>query len=386
MTIKQKITKTISLIFGQISWKCPPWLCFLNNKSKGLFSRKSIFGAGALIVVAAGLGYYWVINQRVVNTVSSAYLENIYPVEQLKKTDNIPPVKPLTLTVNFSGVYGRGPSQAAPLDQVDQPIKRGVSMTPSMPGKWLWDGSNTINFLPAKHWPAGMNYQIKFDKKLLSKQTLMKQYTLSFHTQKMTSSLRDFRFYLDPTNPEQRYLVATIYFNYPVDKASLKKHLELYFQKTTTQTAMVQNAGEAIPYTVSLGPYKRYAYIHSKAITLNKIDRFAELSLSKGIKPVDGYPSQMQVSRTVKIPSLGDFLKVTSANALIVSDKDNIPHKTLVINTTVGVTQQQFNQNVKVYLLPYHKKTTSPIYIVSNLPFVWLINWFNALGRTLAIL
>ncbi len=177
----------------------------------------------------------------------------------------------------------------------------------------------------------------------------MAAYELSFTTKPFAATVKEFKFYQDPINPEVHEAVATIEFNYPVSPDSLQKNTSLSFltNKKDSSTA------EAVPFTYSYDSNKRVAYLHSSTIAINDVPRYLKLTLQQNIASSTlsttlGKP----LSRNLLIPDSSNFLKIINATANIIRNDKDRPEQVLTIETSIGVNEQQFNKAVHIYVLP----------------------------------
>ncbi len=167
----------------------------------------------------------------------------------------------------------------------------------------------------------------------------------------MPLKLKNFKLYVDPANPRLRQAVADIYFNYPVDAASLENKIQLRWQ---AESSMDFGASCApLKYSIKLDEHKRIAYLKSESLPIPEVDRFLALTVDKGIKPLNG-PAQTEepVTGKILIVDATDYFKVAKlASSIIRNDKDR-PEQILTVETTLGVKQEELDQHLHFYELP----------------------------------
>ena len=338
-----------ALLIGQFSWKRPNWLKSLCQKVK---SRPGVFWgmvSGLVILLAiAFYGYHWYQN------IPKPKLITAY-ITAPKITPVIDELIPDNLNIDF-GLAGREnegftAQSVAPLKQINKEVTEGITMTPAIQGKWYWQNDNHLTFTPSQDWPAGQTYQIHFDKSVFAAKKKMAKMDYAFSTQPFLINIAEFKFYQDPENSQLRQAVATIHFNYPVNTTNFESNISLMLQALANGKLNLN--AKRFKYTVSYDEHKRTAYLHSEALPVSDVERYLLLTISKGVKPIAG-PSVTteDVTKTVLIPDVGSYFKVSNTSAEIVRNEQDRPEQVLTVETTLGVTEADINKALHVYLLP----------------------------------
>lgn len=338
-----------TLIFGKISWTCPPWLSMICQK---IWTNSRIFWGLliALVVLTSLLIGYQSLPQpnRIIAHITAP---DITPLAD----ELIPHV----LTLEFAYEKpGSNNISVAPLNLIGKKVAEGVTISPTIPGTWAWENDNHLVFTPKTDWPAGQKYTIHATKEIFAKGTPLKSLDYSFTTHAFNATITDFQFYQDPTNPNTREAIATLSFNYPVNIKSLENNVKLMLQAIShgAQSKMA----ERFNFTITYDKYKRTAYIHSESLKLPEIPRYLEITLNKGIKALAGDSETTEsISKTVLIPDAQSYFKINQATASIVRNDRDQPGQILSIETTVGATEAILNKNLHVYLLPQDLPATA---------------------------
>ncbi len=320
---------------GQISWIQPPWLLSLRKKIQPTVAIVILLGL-VVLLAATYFGYHWYSSLP-----KPSYVTVTITPPQTTPIESEP--KPQSLAITFS-------ANVAPLNLIYKEVNQGVTISPALPGSWVWNSGNTLLFTPKTAWSAGQDYKVSFSKELFTENTKLSLWSHTFSTAPLTPKIIDFRFYQDPTNPKIKQAVSTIEFNYPIDTKNLADYISLRLQ------ALKSEATKPYNYTLSYDQYKRTAYMRSEPLTLDQVARYLQLTVSKGVPPVNGNPSVKDVSQTLLIPNLGSFFKIINATANIVRDQNNKPEQVLVIETTAGVTTAELQKALHVYQLPAKKQ------------------------------
>lgn len=346
----------LAFFIGRISWSSPPWLQSLQRKAHEqprLFWRTT--GSLLILLLIIGFGYHWYSHRpRPVLVTALITPPQITPVAKTLVPD--------VLTVDFGLNTGEfSPQSVAPLNLIGKEVVSGITLTPAIAGKWLWQSDSRLVFRPTEDWPAGQQYTIHFDHNVFTSGKKMESYHYSFSTHAFEATIAEFKFYQDPVNPQLRQAVATINFNFPVDSDSFENKTTLILE-ALKQSLNVRT--QSFKYTVSYDEHKRTAYLHSEPLPLPEMPRYLLLTIDKGVKSASGTASTSEsITKNVLIPDAGSFLKINKASAAIIRNDQDRPEQVLTLETTIGVTETELNKALHVYLLPqdYPASATQPV-------------------------
>ncbi|GLQ31069.1 alpha-2-macroglobulin family protein [Litoribrevibacter albus] len=353
------ITWVLNLIFFRflgISWTVPGWLSGLNETRR---TKPKKFWSISLIIFGL-LGGTWY-HLFVPKPPKVTALLSQPGISQNEET--IRP-KPLTIsfdyqTVDFSnylstGLIARPDTRlsVAPIEQVDKEITQGIKLFPNRAGTWRWVGDNRIQFTPDADWPANQEYKVTFAENFFADHIEMADLSYEFTTRDFSASTEDFRLYKDPTKRNAQYLVATVSFSHPVDKETLREHVGF-------EIIQPQDGGEDLSKTykpsfeINYGLNDREIYLKSEQISLPVHDQYAYLKVSKELKTVGSDATlSNRINKKVLLPNISDFLKVSNADVRILRNQDNQPEQILSLQFTDGITLDEVQSNLEVYLLP----------------------------------
>lgn len=351
--IMNVLCSVFSGLFGKVKWNSPPWLKYLEQKSKS--SPKVFWGATLLFIALLGAGAYgayWYNNlPKPVYITASITTPDITPNEENLVPNN--------LIIDF-GIKNNEfmPQSVAPINLIGKEIDEGIEMTPEITGKWSWNSDSQLVFIPAEDWPAGQKYHIHFAENFFAPNTNIDSYDLSFTTKPFQATINEFKFYQDPVNSETRYAVATIQFNYPVNTDNLEKNTSLIFQ--TIKDGKINLNAESVPFSYTYDNHKRIAYLHSANIKIKDVSRYLLLTLNKNVSSsTDSSDLGQQITKNLLIPDASNFLKVVSTAANIIRNDKDRPEQVLAIETSLGVSESEFNKSIHVYLLPQDYPATA---------------------------
>jgi uncharacterized protein YfaS (alpha-2-macroglobulin family) len=355
-----------STLFGRINWTSPPWLSYLNHKSstspKSFWSSVTLFIA---LLVAAGYGIHWYQNLP----------EPIYVTASISEpeiTPNAEELIPGLLTIDFGVKEGNEfrVKSVAPINSVGKNVEQGIEINPKIEGTWYWASDSHLIFTPSQDWPAGQKYTIHTDPSFFVPKTKFKSNDFTFSTKPFAATIKEFKFYQDPVTPDNRKVVATIEFNYPVNEESLKQNTSLMFQAVKNNQLNLNT--EPVAFTYTYDANKRTAYLSSDPIKIQDYARYLRLTIEKKVNPnPDTTKLNQEVSQNVLIPDATNFLSVLSSSASIVRNDKDKPEQVLTIETTLGINESDFNNSVHLYLLPQNYPATRTTDEIQN------YNWQN---------
>lgn len=352
-----------ALIFGRVSWSCPPWFLNLRQKISSnprLSLRISIV---FLILVFIGIfGYHWYKNLPRPHLVTAS-------ITQPKITPVAKTLIPDVLTIDF-GIDNGGfkTKSVVPLNQIGKEVTKGITIDPGIPGKWVWQTDSRLIFTPTKDWPAGQIYSIHFAKNIFASHIKMEKLTYSFSTLPFQATISEFKFYQDPVNPQIRQAVATVNFNYPVNTHSFENKTSLILQ--SLKNSNLDLSAKHFNLSFTYDENKRTAYIHSESLPLPETTQYLNLIINKGVKSLTSPAvTEEAVTQKVILPDAGSYFKVSNTTASIVRNEQDRPEQMIILETTLGVTDAELNKGLHVYLLPQDYPATAAEPVKQN--YVW---------------
>ncbi|MGM0418075.1 MAG: alpha-2-macroglobulin family protein [Thermodesulfobacteriota bacterium] len=333
-----KIIRQILVFFtGNFSWTPPPWFSFIKRfklQSPFVFSFVSIAVAVSAAAVLAGCIYLF--------SGDSDLLKPQVTPPKITKPGQSPGELTIGFTVKDSDI--KKFRSVADLSLAGEKIDTGVSLFPSLKGKWEWKDDKILVFYPEEDWPADKEFKISFDKSVFAKNIKLESYKAEFKTPEFKSEIKEFRFYTNPENRKIHKGVASLEFNYPVDPKSLKNLVSLSIEDKN------------IDYDVKFDEFRRKAFIHSKPLKIEANKKYLKLLVDKGIATTaGGAATKEKSSDTVVIPSMESFFKIKSLNTDIIRDQENNPVQSLVLSFTDRVDPEELKDKVNIYLLPEKK-------------------------------
>jgi uncharacterized protein YfaS (alpha-2-macroglobulin family) len=352
--IATKISTIFSILFGRIRWSSPPWFNYFQHKAvskpKQFWATTGFF---IVLLAALGYGYHWYKNLPQPKLVEAT-------ITAPKVTALADELIPDNLIIDFGNGAGDNfvSQSVAALNLINKELSKGIQLTPAMPGKWIWSGDSKLIFTPAADWPAGQTYSIHVAKELFAPTAKMASYDYQFSTAAFAGKIAEFKFYQDPTNPKIRKAIATINFNFPVDKASLEAKTSLMLE--ALKNSKLDLNAEKYKFSIEYDQHKRQAYLHSANLALPEISRYLLLTIGKGVKSATGSGElKSALSRNLLIPDSSNYLKISKAAAAIIRNAQDRPEQILTVESSLGVTEPEINKSLHVYLLPRNYPATA---------------------------
>ncbi len=225
---------------------------------------------------------------------------------------------------------------AARIELAGKEITSGISISPALPGKWVWADDRKITFFPSADWQVGAEYSVKMEKTLFGDKVKLAGYSFSFRTAELQASLEDAQLYIDPLLPQSKRITATVVFTHPVETAGVQKALKLDF-----------------PFTVTYDQYLAKAYIVSENIPLSDKTVRTKVKVAGRIAPAGGgSPLAADLSAEIVIPGRLDYASIQGLDTALVREESYAYQRLLAFQFNPGVRPQELAEALSVFLLP----------------------------------
>ena len=349
-------------IFGSLSWTAPDWLqqLLLQAKQRPVrFFTAVVLLLAVVVASVAGFRYYQQLPKPL------RVMANVSAPELGYYQDDIEQPTPLILQFAYEQISPPTAARimpavqlsAARLDLIGEVLSTGVSISPAISGKWLWQDENTLTFTPEQAWPAGSSYQVSLTPDIFAASTILSKDSYRFSTPELTAHIERLRFYQHPTEQATRQVVATLSFSHPVALDSVEQQLSLTMRDNG---ADLNNKGQALAFSLTADKTGREVYVQSSALTLPAQEQYLTLLLQKGVKAKTGRGiTTDSATDQLLVPDKGSFLKVEQLSADIVYTPEQQPEQMLLLEFTDRINRTELQQKLKLYLLPKHPKRKS---------------------------
>jgi uncharacterized protein YfaS (alpha-2-macroglobulin family) len=219
-----------------------------------------------------------------------------------------------------------------------------------MAGGWHWAAGDTLVFQPTEDWPADQKFRIIFDRTFFPRHVLMERFVYEAETKPFSIAMKEVEFYQNPLNPTVRQVTATLELSHAVEPGELERHLQLAM---VSGVSLFPPNDPAPHFTISYGLHKRLAYVRSSPISLPEHDDFMKLTLSKGVRTLQGGATTHSVVESkLSIPSAAGMFRIDSIKPTIVRNKANEPEQLIVLTTTADINPKELAKAIEIRLLP----------------------------------
>lgn len=360
-------TSLFSKIFGSVNWTAPRWLKQLCTNAK---QRPVKFWGSTLLLLAfigAVVGGYYYYQQlpKPLQVVAS-----VHGPELGDYADDVEQPTPVTLTFDYD--YDTGSRQimpatvlsAARLDLIGEVLTDGVTISPAIAGKWLWQDENTLSFTPEQAWPAGQQYQVTLNKSIFANDINLSKQEYRIDSQPLTVEINRLRFYQHPTELNTRQVVATLNFSHPVLLDSVKKQLSMLMRASGSDK---NSKAQSLDFTLTADKTNREFYLQSAPLTLPEREQYLTVLLNANVTALQGNgKTTEQQSEQLLVPDKSSFLKVDEIRTDIIRTPELEPEQMLLLSFTDRISRQELQQKLKLYVLPKHPKRNSNYWAVGE--------------------
>ncbi|MCL2162622.1 MAG: hypothetical protein FWH56_12270, partial [Betaproteobacteria bacterium] len=336
----------IHQVFGELFWRPPYWTVFAGrgvNTATGYARHHPARTIGAVLALTALMSScaWWVAQPK-----PPEPLKVVLTVKNPDRTDyrfDQPTVSPLRISFSI---------EVAALDSVNKEVaSEQIAMSPPLAGKWKWDSSKVLTFLPETDWPVDSKHTVTFSPKMFRPEARFDSYKTTFQTARFEAQSLSARFDQHPESPEDKRVVASINFTHPVDTADFEKRVSLMLEGR--EKGQPGSGGEKkTAFEVSFDNKKLNAYVRSAMLPIPKKAQTMRVTVGKGVRAAaGGNGTNDALTTSVFIPGL-DGLKVNDLETVVATNEKYQPEQVLILRMSMLVHEQQAKDAVKVWLLP----------------------------------
>lgn len=340
--IKSFFGNLFALIFGNVNYTKPVWLqkIFDLAKVNPQKTKKFFITLSAVVVTIVGVflakNYYD--NLPKPNAVS-------FRVGQIYSYNHVQP-EPRSLYITFN-------KSAASVDMIGKPIADGIKLKPEIKGQWVWASDKELKFTPImekgkSEWPIGQKFNGTISKKILGPNIVLQDYDFKFEIDPLKANSSSSGFHQDPRFAENKKVITTFHFNYPVDPESVKKRLSL-MEKTDNGIEGRSN----LEFSVSFDEYKTNMYVQSANLKIGNSNVVYRYVIAKGFNSPLGGESVAEADASIRVPSLYDYFKITNAAIVIARNEKFESEQILRFENVAEIASEELFKSIEVYELPY---------------------------------
>ncbi len=230
-------------------------------------------------------------------------------------------------------------------------VRRGITMTPAIPGEWKWNDDYQLSFTPHQPWLADQEYVVDLDKSVFPEHVSLNHYTYRFRSNRFRIAIPEMKFFQDPDNPARKVVATRMTFNYPVDRATLEPRTAFSFDDRKNNQSL--SAEDRFPFEITYNPDGTSARLVTPLTLLPDKEKFLKLVVDSGVQPrAQARPSKRAFSERVRVPSLDDYYRVNSATVSLVKNENFGTDQVLVLDTNVKAVPEEIGGHMEVFLLP----------------------------------
>lgn len=354
--IIQLINKFFSNIFGDIKYTKPIWLENIVEKLNANPQRTKKIFISLAAAVAVIVGGFWAKHyydnlprpDAVSFRIGQIYLYNFYKPEAR------------SLFITFS-------KSVASVDSIGKPIVDGIRMKPEVKGQWVWVSDKELKFTPIMEkgksdWPIGQKFEGTISKKILGPNIILKDYDFKFESEPLKAYKESSSFHQDPRFADNKKVIATFHFNYPIDPESAKKRLTL-MEKADGGL----ETKSKLEFSVSFDELKAYMYVQSANLKISDKNMTYRYVLDSGFTTSLGGEAFESADAVVSVPSLYDYFKITNASIVIARNEKFESEQILRFENVAEIASEELFKAIEVYELPLQLDPAEK----KKLPYAW---------------
>ena len=263
-----------------------------------------------------------------------------------------PDFPPSSLYIEFDG-------SVSPVDMADREIDLSgenagkIEISPRIGGKWRWSSDSELVFSPSEAWLLDTTYKVRLRDDIFSDSVSVKN-DFSFRTEGLSVVLCDPDFYINPENPEEKRVTATVRASHPLERENFEKFISMEMKVRGEKGPSVS---KKMNFTVSWSKDSTEAYLVSDIVPVPP--RTSDFT----IKMASGIPSTFKVrsgssdsgSRTLEIPGMSDFVRVLQISHSLIKNESQNYDQILSIETKGSVSSGELLSHMEAFILPADK-------------------------------
>lgn len=339
----------VSKLTGSFSYQAPGWMLGLQKWRQGSPLVFSV--ASCCLFFSALLISWWAYLQ--LNRPAQPLVHASIELEQLQ-TD-------APLFIQFSQptflssdelVRQRPTSKIAiaAIDLLNNSLNEFVTMSPSLSGEWRWENNELIVFTPNESWPAGQTFELTLSPLLFNPEIKLSKDELNFSTEDLTLTIDEFRFYQNPSDSNEKSLIATLSSNYEIDQTALAEALSLSMQAGLREET---NNKDELPFDIRKNIDSNTYYLTAQIAQLPDRENYATLSLEHPMSAlVGGKDFSDKLEQQTIVPDIYSFLDIVDVSTKIIEDPNADPMQTILIEFTDAIDRAELTKRLTLYALP----------------------------------
>lgn len=224
-----------------------------------------------------------------------------------------------------------------------------ITITPAISGNWGWLGDETLQFTPIEKWQLNTKYKVSMPSSIFSDNVKVKG-DFSFKTEAFSVHLEDGEFYINPENPLEKRVTATINASHPMVKETVNNAVKMSLEYKNSKGSKERT--EDISFKVSFNKNATEAYLVSANIPIPPYTSELKINLGKGVEAQVGGKSSETDFLAVSVPGMSDFVKLDNISTSLVKNNEQNYDQVISIETIGAVSPEELERHIVVYELP----------------------------------
>ncbi|MCR4789514.1 MAG: hypothetical protein K5839_00375, partial [Treponemataceae bacterium] len=253
--------------------------------------------------------------------------------------------KPQSLVVQFDG-------SVCKLEEAGGQPSAEITISPSISGKWFWTTDSLLKFEPSENWLLNTRYKVSMPASIFAEHVNVKT-DFSFKTELFEAYRGDSEFYINPENPEEKRVTATIKTSHPMQKDTFPELVSMTFEYLDSKGKTSKS--ENWNFKVNFSKNAMEAYLVSDVLPIPPYTSRMKISVKKGIQAQTGGKADYDETFYIDVPGMSDFVDIEDVSTSLVKNASQNYDQMLVIETKGQVSIEELAEHITVYELPKDK-------------------------------
>jgi uncharacterized protein YfaS (alpha-2-macroglobulin family) len=246
------------------------------------------------------------------------------------------------LVLHFNG-------SAAPVDMADKEAAGGISLSPAVPGRWRWEGDDSLVFTAEKPWGVGWKYRVNFAEDFFPSHIKVDSSPF-FSIEDFSLRQGEAEFYIDPEDSSVKRVLATLKANYPIDPVSLEQNISIEPRIDADSGSLKK---KAYGFTVTYNREFTEAYIASEALGIPAKDIAMVINVKRGVRDSSGEGSPGGAFHfSVTVPGMTTYVRVRDFSHSLVKNDDQRYDQVFILSTRGTISPEELNKSISAWELP----------------------------------
>ncbi|MCB1317766.1 MAG: hypothetical protein KDK27_17495, partial [Leptospiraceae bacterium] len=231
----------------------------------------------------------------------------------------------------------------APIEHAGDYVRAGIQLEPSLPGVWFWQGDSTLVFRPDQPWPLDQEFTVSLDESVIRPDMELAEDTITFDGPRFYAQIDELQYYIDPVNPDEKRITATIHFSHAINEVNASRFIELQC-----------GFNDVVPIELFFKNNENAILVRSEIIPIPDENRECTLSLDAGLDTAfeSDFKLRNSVVSELNIPGRDEYFQMESVETGIVENRLKQPERVLVFKARGAARPVSFTGAIEAYVLP----------------------------------